>query len=135
MTAPLRPKTVLAAVGSQSGGPSNRFPVSPIWCIGLIAKNSVIPAARLDQIARSYQGAPQFPGLPAGVAAGFDPMQWIGSIHALVWVKALLLRQDASAPIGRIVQSFFRSQFENFSRLSPGSKRSCRYSRSRSKPR
>src|SRR4051794_11131480 len=134
MTAPLHPEIVLAAVGSQPGGPSNGFPVSPIWWIGLTANHSVVPAARPDQIARSYQGAPRFPGLPAGVAARFDPIRWIGSIHALVWLKALLLRQDASAPTARIVQSFVRSRFENFSRLSPGSKRSCRYSRSRSKP-
>jgi hypothetical protein len=134
MTAPLPLQTILTAVGSQLGGPSNRFPVSPISWIGLTANNSVVPATRSDRVVSFFQGAPQFPGIPAGVAARFDPMQWIGSILALVWLKAPLLRQDASAPPGRIVQSFVRSQFENFSRLSPGSKRSCRYSRCRSKP-
>jgi hypothetical protein len=134
MTAPLLPKTVLAAVGSQSGGPSNRCPVSPSWWLGLIANSAAIPVTRLDQIASSYQGAPHFPGLPAGVAARFDPSHRLGSNLALVWLKALLLGQDASAPIGRIVHSFVRSRFENFSRLSLRSKRSCRHSRRRSKP-
>jgi hypothetical protein len=125
---------MLTAVASQLGGPGNRFPVNPSWWLGSTASSAVIPVTRLDQVASSYQGAPHFPGLPAGVAARFDPSHGLGSILALVWLKALLVRQDASAPIGRTVQSFVRSQFENFSRLSPGSKRSCRYSRSRSKP-